>query len=101
MQLSEVNIKLAGSLAAYVAPARDPTPNKWWSHSAEAMKQNLLVLNTSFVIDPLPREGDGMSPVFYQSHLVPSTAALPRATQTTLKNDLFHSQDEELETWLL
>lgn len=54
-----------------------PTPTKGWSHLADAMKQNLLALNRSTVMDPLPREAGGMPPVFYQSHLVPSTAALP------------------------
>lgn len=78
-----------------------PTPTEGWSHSADAMKQNLLALNRSSVMDPLLREASGMPPVFYQSHLVPSTAALPTASQTTMKKDRFHSQDQELETWLV
>ena len=81
MQLSEVNTKWAGSEAAYVAPTRNPTPNKGWTHSADAMKQNLLALNRPYVIDPLLGEAVGMPPcLFYQSHLVPSIAALPTAT---------------------
>lgn len=78
-----------------------PTPAEGWSHSAGAMKQNLLALKRSSVMDPLLMEASGMPPVFYQSHLVPSTAALPTATQTTVKKDRFHNQDQELETWLV
>lgn len=65
------------------------------------MKQNLLALNRSSVMDPLLREASGMPPVFYQSHLVPSTAALPTDAQTTVKKDRFHNQDQELETRLV
>lgn len=78
-----------------------PTPTEGWSHSADAMKQNLLALNRSSVMDLLLREASGMPPVFYQSHLVPSTPALPTAAQTTVKRDRFHNQDQELETWLV
>lgn len=65
------------------------------------MKQNLPALNRSLVMDPLLGEASGMPPVFYQSHLVPSTAALPTAAQTTVKKDRFHCQDQELETELV
>lgn len=78
-----------------------PKPTEGRSHSADAVKQNLPALNRSSVMDPLLREASGMPPVFYQSHLVPSTAALPTATQTTVKKDHFHNQDQELETWLV
>lgn len=77
-----------------------PTPTEGWSHSADAMKQNMLALKRSSVMDPILREASGMPPVFYQSHLVPSTAALPTAAKTTVKKDRFHNQDQELETWL-
>lgn len=78
-----------------------PTPTEAWSHSADAVKQNLLALNRCLEMDPLPREAGGMPLVFYQSHLVPSTIALPTASQTTVKKDRFHNQDQELETWLV
>lgn len=65
------------------------------------MKQNLLALNRSSVMYPLLREAIGMALVYYQSHLVPSTVTLPTATQTTVKKDRFHSQDQELETCLV
>lgn len=78
-----------------------PTPSEGWSHSAGAMKQNPPALNRSSVRHPLPRQASGMPPVSHQSHLVPSTAALPTATQTTVKKDRFHNQDQERETWLL
>lgn len=80
-----------------------PTTNamEGWSHLADAMKQNLSALKRSFVMDPIPMEAGGMPPVFYQNHLVPSTAALPTAAQTTVKKDRFHNQDQQPETWLV
>lgn len=50
---------------------------------------------------PVLREATGMPLVYYHNHLVPSTGALPTATQTVVKKDRFHSQDQELETWLV
>lgn len=78
-----------------------PMSTEGWSHSTDDMKQNLLALNRSSVKYPLFREAIGMPLVYYQSHLVPSTVTLPTATKTTVKKDWFHSQDQELETWLI
>lgn len=46
-------------------------------------------------MDPLLSEASGMPPVYYQSHLVPGTAALPTATQTTVKRIAFQKSRSE------
>lgn len=66
-----------------------PAATEEWSHSADAMKPNPVALNGSHVMDPVLGEAGGMPPVCYQSHLVPSTAGLPTAAQTTMKKIVF------------